>query len=95
MRPWTASSLPERPTHQAADHDAVQQARAYGIGMVLATQNPVDIDYKVPTNAGTWFIGRLQTKNDKSGSGGPHRGLKGAVTPRHGDLGAALRPYAP
>ncbi len=42
-----------------------KQARAYGIGMVLATQNPVDIDYKVLTNAGTWFIGRLQTKNDK------------------------------
>jgi hypothetical protein len=42
-----------------------KQARAYGIGMVLATQNPVDIDYKALTNAGTWFIGRLQTKNDK------------------------------
>ncbi|MBN2225159.1 MAG: ATP-binding protein [Deltaproteobacteria bacterium] len=43
----------------------LKQARAYGIGMVLATQNPVDIDYKALTNAGTWFIGRLQTKNDK------------------------------
>jgi outer membrane murein-binding lipoprotein Lpp len=42
-----------------------KQARAYGIGMVLATQNPVDIDYKALTNAGTWFVGRLQTKNDK------------------------------
>jgi hypothetical protein len=42
-----------------------KQARAYGIGMLLATQNPVDIDYKALTNAGVWFIGRLQTKNDK------------------------------
>lgn len=43
----------------------LKQARAFGIGVVLATQNPGDLDYKGLSNAGTWFIGRLQTENDK------------------------------
>jgi len=43
----------------------MKQARAYGFGVVLATQNPVDLDYKGLSNAGTWFIGRLQTDQDK------------------------------
>ena len=43
----------------------MKQARAFGVGMVLATQNPVDLDYKGLSNAGTWFIGRLQTERDK------------------------------
>ncbi len=43
----------------------LKQARAFGIGLVLATQNPVDIDYKGLSNCGTWFIGRLQTERDK------------------------------
>ena len=38
--------------------------RSFGIGIVLSTQNPVDIDYKGLKNIGTWFIGRLQTKQD-------------------------------
>ncbi|HUV95299.1 MAG TPA: DUF87 domain-containing protein, partial [Anaerolineae bacterium] len=44
----------------------VKTARAFGIGLVLATQNPVDLDYKGLTNAGTWFIGKLQTDRDKA-----------------------------
>jgi hypothetical protein len=44
----------------------MKQARAFGLGVVLATQNPVDIDYKGLSNAGTWFIGRLQTEQDKA-----------------------------
>jgi hypothetical protein len=44
----------------------LKQARAVGLGMTLATQNPVDLDYKALANAGTWFIGRLQTERDKS-----------------------------
>lgn len=44
----------------------LKQARAYGIGLVLATQNPVDLDYKALSNTGTWFIGRLQTERDKA-----------------------------
>jgi hypothetical protein len=43
----------------------LKQARAFGVGLVLATQNPVDLDYKALSNAGTWFIGRLQTERDK------------------------------
>jgi len=44
----------------------LKQGRAYGVGTVLATQNPVDLDYKAVANAGTWMIGRLQTENDKA-----------------------------
>lgn len=44
----------------------LKQARAFGLGMVIATQNPGDIDYKGLANAGTWFIGKLQTETDKS-----------------------------
>jgi hypothetical protein len=43
----------------------MKQARAFGLGVVLATQNPVDLDYKGLSNAGTWFIGRLQTERDQ------------------------------
>ncbi|MFT7617781.1 MAG: hypothetical protein ACI97A_001420 [Planctomycetota bacterium] len=43
----------------------LKQARAFGLGLVLATQNPVDLDYKALSNAGTWFLGRLQTERDK------------------------------
>jgi hypothetical protein len=43
----------------------LKQARAYGLGLVLATQNPVDLDYKGLGNVGTWFLGRLQTERDK------------------------------
>jgi len=44
----------------------LKQARAHGLGVVLATQNPVDLDYKGLGNTGTWFIGRLQTDRDKA-----------------------------
>jgi hypothetical protein len=44
----------------------LKQARAFGVGMVFATQNPVDLDYKALSNMGTWFIGRLQTERDKA-----------------------------
>lgn len=44
----------------------LKQARAFGVGLLLATQNPVDLDYKGLSNAGTWFIGRLQTEQDKA-----------------------------
>ena len=44
----------------------LKQGRAFGLGVVLVTQNPVDLDYKGLSNAGTWFIGRLQTERDKA-----------------------------
>ena len=43
----------------------LKQARAFGVGVMLATQNPVDLDYKALSNMGTWFLGRLQTERDK------------------------------
>jgi Helicase HerA, central domain len=55
----------------------LKQARAFGLGVVLATQNPVDLDYKGLANAGTWFLGRLQTERDKERV---LEGLEGAST---------------
>ncbi|HEY8499174.1 MAG TPA: DUF87 domain-containing protein [Clostridia bacterium] len=55
----------------------LKQARAYGLGLVLSTQNPGDLDYKALSNAGTWFIGRLQTERDKERV---LAGLEGAAT---------------
>ena len=55
----------------------LKQARAYGVGLVLSTQNPVDLDYKGLSNTGTWFIGRLQTERDKSRV---MEGLEGAAS---------------
>ncbi|MET0292981.1 MAG: ATP-binding protein [Steroidobacteraceae bacterium] len=74
----------------------LKQARAFGLGVVLATQNPVDLDYKGLGNTGTWFIGRLQTERDRervldgltsalSGAGVERAELArllGALTPR-------------
>jgi len=56
----------ENPPSKKPMMTMLKQARAFGVGMVLATQNPVDLDYKALSNAGTWFIGRLQTEQDKS-----------------------------
>ena len=55
----------------------LKQARAFGLGIVLATQNPVDMDYKALSNCGTWFVGRLQTERDKDRL---LDGLEGAAT---------------
>jgi hypothetical protein len=44
----------------------LKQARAFGVGILLATQNPMDLDYKALSNAGTWFVGKLQTDRDKA-----------------------------
>jgi len=44
----------------------LKQARAFGVGVVLATQNPVDLDYRALSNTGTWFLGKLQTERDKA-----------------------------
>lgn len=57
----------------------LKQARAFGLGVVLATQNPVDLDYKGLSNTGTWFIGRLQTERDRD------RVLDGLLSASEGD----------
>jgi len=55
----------ENPASKKPILTILKQARAFGVGLVLSTQNPVDIDYKAISNAGTWMIGRLQTDRDK------------------------------
>ncbi len=62
----------------------LKQSRAVGVGCVLATQNPADIDYKALSNTGTWFIGRLQTERDRARV---IAGLKGAIAEGGGDSG--------
>ena len=66
---WTRSSATcppvANPPSKAPLLTLLKQARAFGVGIVLATQNPVDLDYKALSNAGTWFIGRLQTARDQ------------------------------
>ncbi|HET6348416.1 MAG TPA: DUF87 domain-containing protein, partial [Candidatus Krumholzibacteria bacterium] len=56
----------ENPPSKGPFLTLLKQARAFGVGVVVATQNPVDLDYKALSNAGTWLVGRLQTERDKS-----------------------------
>jgi hypothetical protein len=57
---------PSNPPTKAPLMTLLKQARAFGVGILLATQNPVDLDYKALSNAGTWFVGKLQTERDKA-----------------------------
>ncbi len=59
----------------------MKQARAFGLGVVLATQNPVDVDYKVLSNATTWLVGRLQTERDRDRLLDGMRSAAGSVDP--------------
>jgi hypothetical protein len=61
----------------------LKQARAFGLGLLLATQNPVDLDYKALANIGTWWIGRLQTERDKARL---LDGLEGAISSSGGQF---------
>ena len=54
----------QNPPSKAPMMTLLKQARAFGLGVVLASQNPVDIDYKALSNCGTWFLGRLQAERD-------------------------------
>jgi hypothetical protein len=56
----------KEPPSKKAILTILKQARAFGVGMLLSTQNPVDLDYKALSNTGTWMIGRLQTEQDKA-----------------------------
>ncbi len=57
---------PANPPSKVPLMTLLKQARAFGVGVLLATQNPVDLDYKALSNAGTWFVGKLQTERDKA-----------------------------
>lgn len=65
----------------------LKQARAYGVGLVLATQNPMDLDYRALSNAGLWFVGRLQTDADRARV---VEGMAEATAERDGPTRAAL-----
>ena len=75
----------------------LKQARAFGVGVVLATQNPVDLDYKALSNTGTWFLGKLQTERDKARVLDGLEGVAGRPGPRHArpDALVAARPRLP
>jgi hypothetical protein len=62
----------------------LKQARAFGLGVTVATQNPVDLDYKALANTGTWMLGRMQTERDKARV---LDGLEGAATNTSTDVG--------
>jgi hypothetical protein len=65
----------------------LKQARAYGVGLVVATQNPMDLDYRALSNAGLWFVGRLQTDADRARV---VEGMAEATAERDGPTRAAL-----
>jgi DNA helicase HerA-like ATPase len=87
--------LPPHPANPPTKRPLValmKQARAFGVGIVVATQNPMDLDYRALSNAGLWFIGRLQTDADRARV---IDGLEGALGAADDDLGATLTRLAP
>jgi hypothetical protein len=61
--------LPPHPANPPTKRPLVslmKQARAFGVGVVIATQNPMDLDYRALGNAGVWCLGRLQTDSDRA-----------------------------
>jgi hypothetical protein len=80
---------PPRPAEQGPVLTLLKQARAVGVGVMLCTQNPVDMDYKAMSNANTWLIGRLATRQDRARV---VDGLEDADGPALGQLIARLPP---
>ncbi len=83
---------PQNPATKKPLLSLLKQARAFGVGLLVATQNPMDLDYKALSNAGAWFIGRLQTDADRArvveGLTGADGGLGGVSA---GELDDTLR----
>ena len=87
--------LPPHPANPPTKRPLValmKQARAFGVGIVVATQNPMDLVYRALSNAGLWFIGRLQTDADRARV---IDGLEGALGAADEDLGSTLTRLAP
>src|SRR6476619_4466335 len=72
----------------------MKQARAFGVGVLVATQNPMDLDYRALSNAGFWALGRLQTDADRARV---VEGISGdwSSAATNAQLGAVLRQLAP
>jgi hypothetical protein len=75
----------------------LKQARAFGVGLVVATQNPIDLDYKALSNAGVWFVGRLQTDADRERvvEGLAGSDVAGGAGQGTGELSAILKALPP
>jgi DNA helicase HerA-like ATPase len=87
--------LPPHPANPPTKRPLVallKQARAFGVGVVLATQNPMDLDYRALGNAGVWCIGRLQTDADRARV---VEGLTGSGAAVARELNAKLKRLAP
>src|SRR3970040_1661274 len=67
----------------------MKQARGFGVGVVVATQNPMDLDYRALSNAGTWMLGRLQTDADRA------RVMEGLGEDKKSELGTLVKTLAP
>lgn len=55
----------QKPSTKIPIMTMLKQGRAFGLGLVLSSQNPMDLDYKAMSNCETWMVGRLQMANDK------------------------------
>jgi len=88
--------LPPHPANPPSKRPLValmKQARAFGVGVIVATQNPMDLDYRALSNAGLWFIGRLQTDADRARVIDGLEGALGAIEEE--ELGSPLQRLAP
>jgi hypothetical protein len=72
----------------------MKQARAFGVGVVLATQNPMDLDYRALSNAGLWCIGRLQTDAERDRALDGLASSLGATEPSAAELGRTIQRFA-
>ena len=90
--------LPPHPANPPTKRPLVslmKQARAYGVGVVVATQNPMDLDYRALSNAGVWCIGRLQTDADRARVLDGLAGSSASLSDSEAELGRYLRRLAP
>ena len=90
--------LPPHPANPPTKRPLVslmKQARAYGVGVVVATQNPMDLDYRALSNAGVWCIGRLQTDADRARVLDGLAGSSASLSDSEAELGRYLQRLAP
>ena len=86
---------PHNPPTKRPLVELMKQARAFGVGLLVATQNPMDVDYRALSNAGLWFVGRLQTDADRERVLEGLLGSEGAVDIDAETLGARVKQLAP
>ena len=86
---------PHNPPTKRPLIELMKQARAFGVGVLVATQNPMDVDYRALSNAGLWFVGRLQTDADRERVLEGLMGSDGAVDIDAGELASTVKQLAP